>query len=221
MNSPAISAKWGSSYISKCWKRAVAEARGLEKEHEEEDWSPQVGLGMSVLLPDYYVPDLTVRMGLYRRIAWLKSDDEVEATAAELIDRFGPLPKEAENLLEVVKVKQLCRAAGVAKIDAGPKGAVVQFHNDTFVNPAGLVQWMTQHASTVKLRPDQKLVYSRRWDSAEERLEGVRYVTRHLAKIAARVMLFQFEHDHEVAHTVRHGAVHVVAEIGCINVVAK
>ena len=103
-------------------EEAVADARGLSG-HDEGEWSPQVALGMPVLIPDWYVSDLTVRMGLYRRIAWLKDADEIEQTAAEMIDRFGPIPAEAENLLEVVKIKQLCRRAGISKLDAGPKGA--------------------------------------------------------------------------------------------------
>lgn len=165
-------------------EEAVADARGIGAD-TEADWSPQVALGMPVLIPDWYVADLTVRMGLYRRIAWLKDAHEIEQTAAEMIDRFGPIPSEAENLLEVVKIKQLCRRAGVSKLDAGPKGAVVQFHNDQVADPAKLVEWLTAQKGTAKLRPDHKLVFSRSWDTPKERMKGLEYLAGELAKVNA------------------------------------
>ena len=102
-----------------------------------------------------------------------------------MIDRFGPLPPETENLLQVVAVKGLCRAAGVEKVETGHKGAVVSFRNNHFANPAGLVQFMTANAGTVRLRPDHRLVYSRAWEEPVDRLKGVRYLLGELVKIAA------------------------------------
>ncbi len=167
-------------------EEAVAEARGLESgDGGEPDWSPQISIGMPVLIPEAYVSDLTVRMGLYRRIAWLNDPDEIDAFAAELIDRFGALPEEADNLLKTVGLKNLCRQAGVAKVEAGPNGAVVSFHNDDFANPAGLVAFLNQQQGTSKLRPDHKLVYRRSWDDADGRFEGVRTLVKKLAEIAA------------------------------------
>ena len=163
-------------------EEAVAEARG-GVDTDDGEWSPQVSLGMPVLLPDWYVPDLTVRMGLYRRIAWIKDTDELESIAAELIDRFGPIPVEAENLLEVVKIKTHCRHAGISKLDAGPKGAVVQFHNDQVKDPGALVDWITKQKGTAKLRTDHKLVFSRSWDTPKERMHGLTYLARDLAGV--------------------------------------
>ena len=91
----------------------------------EERWSPQITVGMAVLIPDAYVADLAVRLGLYRRLADLETDAGIEAFAAELVDRFGPLPDAAANLLALVRLKRLCRIAGVERLDAGPKGAVL------------------------------------------------------------------------------------------------
>lgn len=164
-------------------EEAVADARGLGEDAEDVDWSPNVNIGMPVLIPDWYVADLTVRMGLYRRIAWLKTNDEIEHVAAEMIDRFGPIPSEAENLLDVVKIKQFCRTAGIAKLDAGPKGAVVEFLDNQVKDPGALVAWITSQKGTAKLRPDQKLVFSRLWDTPNDRLNGVTYLAKELAKI--------------------------------------
>ena len=167
-------------------EEAVAEARGLESgDAADDDWSPQIAIGVPVLIPDSFVADLTVRMGLYRRLAWLTDLQEIEGFASELIDRFGPLPDEVENLLKTVKLKNLCKTAGVEKVDAGPKGAVVSFRNASFANPAGLVEFLTGQKGTAKLRPDHKLVFMRRWDTPRDRFEGVQYVAAELVRIAS------------------------------------
>ncbi len=166
-------------------EEAVAEARGLDGATVSDDeWSPQISTGVPVLIPDHYVRDLTVRMGLYRRLAWLADQSEIDSFAAELIDRFGAIPDEAENLIKTVSLKNMCKKAGIEKIDAGPKGAVVSFRKSDFANPAGLVHFLTIQKGTAKLRPDHKLVFMRRWDQPADRFEGVRYLVAELLKIA-------------------------------------
>ncbi|MBB5518634.1 transcription-repair coupling factor [Amphiplicatus metriothermophilus] len=150
----------------------------------EETWSPQINIGAAVLIPDHYVADLDVRMGLYRRLGALTEQTEIEAFAAELIDRFGPLPKEVEQLLQIVAIKGVCLRAGVAKVDAGPKGAVITFRNDTFANPAGLVSYISSAPLDVKLRPDQKLVFRQEWPDERARLKGCMRILDTLQEIA-------------------------------------
>ena len=151
---------------------------------EDTGWSPSISLGMPVLIPESYVVDLPVRMSLYRRIATLEDQDEIEGFGAELADRFGKLPAEVENLMKVIALKQLCKAAGVAKLDAGPKGATVSFHNDSFPNPAGLVSFIQQQAGSAQLRPDHKLVYRRPWSKPASRIAGVTQLMRALRQAA-------------------------------------
>ncbi|MEQ1889005.1 MAG: transcription-repair coupling factor [Alphaproteobacteria bacterium] len=166
-------------------EEAVAALRSGGADAEVADhWSPQISLGASVLIPESYVADLNVRLSLYRRLSQLEGREEIDAIAAELIDRFGALPDEVNQLLKIVAIKQHCRLAGIAKIDAGPKGAVVSFRNDQFANPAGLVDFLTRHGKTAKLRPDHKMVYQRSWETAGERLAGVTNLTRTLSGIA-------------------------------------
>ncbi len=166
-------------------EEAVAEARGLDGGiGADEEWSPQIGIGTPVLIPEGYVSDLNVRMELYRRLSRLHEPQEIEAFAAELIDRFGSLPGEVENLLDIVAVKQLSKRAGVDKVDAGPKGAVISFRNNEFANPAGLVEFISDQVGTAKLRPDHKLVFMRGWDSPKDRLAGVRLLMRDIARVA-------------------------------------
>jgi transcription-repair coupling factor (superfamily II helicase) len=148
---------------------AVAEIRAGEGRRgagAERDWTPNISLGLPVLIPENYVRDLPVRLGLYRRIGALASDAETEAMAAELVDRFGPLPPEVDNLLGVVGLKRACREAGVEKLEAGPKGMVLSFRGNAFSNPAGLVAWLSSKGGLVRLRPDHKLAITREMDIA-------------------------------------------------------
>lgn len=168
-------------------EEAVTAARnssGGGKVESSDAWTPQISLGLPVLIPDTFVSDLAVRMELYRRIARLDDKEAIEGFAAELIDRFGHLPTEAENLLQTVAIKHLCRAAGIEKVDAGPKGAVLTFREHRFANPAGLVKFIGEQAGTVKLRPDHRLVFMRGWEDGIQRLNGVRSLLEAMAAIA-------------------------------------
>ena len=123
-------------------------------------------------------------MGLYRRLGDLRDEQAIQGFAAELVDRFGPAPSEVEHLLKIVSIREQCRIAGVAKIDAGPKGAVVAFRNNQFANPAGLVQFISQSPYELKLRPDQKLVFQQNWPDERQRLRGCRKILEILTDIA-------------------------------------
>jgi transcription-repair coupling factor (superfamily II helicase) len=166
-------------------EEAVADLRaGSRKRAEAEGhFTPQINLGLAVLIPETYVSELPVRLGLYRRIGALATEAEVEAMAAELADRFGPIPPEVENLLQVVALKLACRAAGVEKVDAGPKGIVLAFHKNRFVNPAGLIQWVQAQKGLVALRPDQKIVLSRELPF-DARLKAAHGLVTNVLKVA-------------------------------------
>ncbi|GAJ29013.1 transcription-repair coupling factor [Acidomonas methanolica] len=153
---------------------------------EDDSWTPNIILGLPVLIPEKYVPDLPVRLGLYRRIAGLENEAEIDAMRAELVDRFGAMPPEVENLLDVVMLKRLCRAAGVERLEAGPKGMVLQFRNRQFRNPAGLIGWVERHRDQgVKLRPDHKLAVVREMTNAQ-RITMARKVAGALKKLAEK-----------------------------------
>ena len=166
---------------------AVQELREKGDEHDagsQRGWSPLINVGVAVLIPEAYVPDLNVRLALYRRLSEAENFDDREALAAELIDRFGPLPDEASQLLKVVGIKSLCRQANVSKIDVGPKGAVVTFREDRFANPAALVALIQKNAIVWKLRPDQKVVVKGEWPQAEARLAAAERIVAELARAA-------------------------------------
>lgn len=167
-------------------EEAVASLRMGDDDGDDGQWSPQINLGTSVLIPENYVDDLQLRLGLYRRLSTLLTNDEIEGFAAELIDRFGSLPEEVDHLLKVVAIKGLCRQAGIQSIDAGPKGAVVKFRNDQFQNPAGLIDFINDQGRNAKLRPDHKLVLMRDWPTPESRLDGAKTLLMLLSKIATQ-----------------------------------
>ena len=155
------------------------EAAGLPE--EDGQWAPQINLGVPVLIPEDYVPDLDVRLGLYRRLSGMESKVELEGFAAEMIDRFGPLPREVNMLMLVMRIKAMCKRAGIAQLDGGPKGATVQFHNDKFASPQGLVEFVNDQKGLAKIR-DNKVVVRRDWKSEADRVKGAFAVARDLAE---------------------------------------
>ncbi len=165
-------------------EEAIAKIRSGEMEGLTDDdgqWAPQINLGVPVLIPADFVPDLDVRLGLYRRLSQLTTKVELEGFAAELIDRFGKLPKEVNTLLLVVRIKAMCKRAGIAKLDGGPKGATIQFHNDKFANPAGLVEFVQAQNGLAKVR-DTKIVVRRDWSKDSDKIKGAFAIARDLAE---------------------------------------
>ncbi|PZN50454.1 MAG: transcription-repair coupling factor, partial [Proteobacteria bacterium] len=165
-------------------EEAVAEVR-QDGVVQDSGWSPQISIGTAVMIPESYVPDLQLRLALYRRLGDLQTPEEIDAFGAELIDRFGPLPEEVQHLLKIVFIKALCIKANVEKLDAGPKGIVIQFRNKTFANPAGLVRFIGDQGAQARIRPDQSIVFMREWPNAEKRLAGAAVIMTQLAKLAA------------------------------------
>jgi transcription-repair coupling factor (superfamily II helicase) len=153
----------------------------LTEAGDEGEWSPQINLGVPVMIPEAYIPDLDVRLGLYRRLSSLTTKVELEGFAAELIDRFGPLPKEVNTLLLVVRIKAMCKRAHIARMDAGPKGATVQFHMDKFPNPAGLVEFLQAQNGLAKIQGN-KVVVRRDWASDGDKIKGAFAIARDLAE---------------------------------------
>ena len=146
----------------------------------DDQWAPNINLGVPVLIPEGFVPDLDLRPGLYRRLSGLATKVELEGFAAELIDRFGPLPNEVNTLLLVVRIKAMCKRAGIARLDAGPKGATVQFHNDKFANPAGLVDFLKSQAGARV--SGNKIVLVQDWKTEMDRIKGSFAIAKALAE---------------------------------------
>ncbi len=164
-------------------EEAIAKIKSGELEGlsaADDQWAPQINLGVPVLIPEDYVPDLDVRLGLYRRLSGLSTKVELEGFAAELIDRFGKLPREVNTLLLVVRIKSMCKRAGIAKLDGGPRGATIQFHNDKFASPQGLVEFIQDQKGLAKIK-DNKIVVRRDWAKESDKIKGAYAIARDLA----------------------------------------
>jgi transcription-repair coupling factor (superfamily II helicase) len=157
-----------------------------EEEPAEEMWSPSITVGAPVTIPEDYVEDLQLRLQLYRRLSNIVNEDEIDSFAAEMIDRFGPAPPEVDQLFEIVAIKALARKAHVEKVDAGPKGVIVSFRDNSFANPQGLVRFVQEQGPRAKVRPDMKIVFVRDFDDAKERLDGTRQILRTLVALAQK-----------------------------------
>lgn len=151
----------------------------------DDQWSPQINLGVPVMIPESYIPDLDIRLGLYRRLSSLATKVELEGFAAELIDRFGPIPKEVNTLMLIVRIKSMCKRAGISRIDAGAKGATVQFHNDKFANPAGLVEFLRAQGPGAKVNGN-KIVLMGEMKTESDRIKGAFNIARDLAEKIVR-----------------------------------
>ncbi len=147
-------------------------------------WSPQITIGTPILIPEDYVADLSVRLALYRRLADIEDEQEIEGFGAELVDRFGPLPEEVDHLLKIVAIKSLCRRANVERIETGPKGAVLSFRDNSFANPEGLIAFIGKQGTAARVRPDQKVVLFYDWEKPDQRLHGTTAVLRNLVRLA-------------------------------------
>lgn len=168
-------------------EEAVASLKAGITEPVEDQWSPTITIGTPVMIPEGYVEDLVLRLGLYKRLSTLESDQEIEGFGAEMIDRFGPMPDEVRQLLDIVAIKVLCRRANVEKVETGPKGIIVAFRDNAFANPDGLVAYVTeQGAASAKVRPDMKLVFVRDMGKPEARLKVTTRLMRDLVRVAER-----------------------------------
>ena len=164
----------------------AAKAGDMGLEAKPERVSPQITVDAPIMIPEDYVPDLAVRMALYRRLNDAADKAEIEALAAEMIDRFGDLPAATANLVRLIEIKHQAIEANIAKIDVGAQGTLVTFHQDDFPDPVGLLAYVDRLKGTAKLRPDMKLVISRAWGSPESRLNGLFQLTKGLSGVVRK-----------------------------------
>ena len=174
----------GFELYNQMLEEAVASLKADPDAQAETGWTPQITIDASALMPEDYIGDLDLRLTMYRRLAKLETPDEIDDFAAELADRFGPLPDATKHLLDIVAIKGQCKRANVQKLDAGPRGIVLTFRDNRFTRPERLVDWITRSKGNLRVRPDHKLVVLRETTSPKERLKAARRVVDELARLA-------------------------------------
>lgn len=157
------------------------EISSAELSENAQDWAPQITTGIPIMIGENYVKDLGVRLGLYKRIGSLKTPDEILDMREELIDRFGPIPSEVDNLLNTIEIKQMCYAANISKIDAGAKGILISFHNNNFKAVDKLIDMVNRSFGVIKIRPDQKLFIEGKLDNYQRRIELIKKYVKYLS----------------------------------------
>ncbi|HMQ20633.1 MAG TPA: helicase-related protein, partial [Sphingopyxis sp.] len=162
----------------------VAKAEGAGAVPPREALSPVITVDAPILIPEDYVPDLPLRMALYRRLNEAGDRAALDGFAAEMIDRFGPLPPETANLIQLMEIKANAKLAGIAKLDVGTRGALVSFHGDQFANVPGLIAYVERLKGRARIRPDNRLSISGEWGSAGARLNGALQLSKGLGKLA-------------------------------------
>lgn len=168
----------GIELYQKMLEEAIDSLRNGEGEDQlfdlDQQWSPQINIGTNVFIPENYISDLNLRLSIYRRASSLSDEHEIDAFAAELIDRFGAIPEEVHNLLHTIALKILCKKIQIEKLEIGPQGAVLSFRNNSFEKVDKLLAYIQSKAGTVKLRPDHKLVLIKAWPNLQARIKGVK-----------------------------------------------
>ena len=139
-------------------KEEVKKIQASGNDDSKQEISPQINIGLSSLIPDKYINDIDVRLSLYRRVAAIKDNEEIEEFAAEMIDRFGPIPNEFENLLSIIKLKNLSRQASILKIEAGPKAILFEIDVKQLPDPQKMLNFILSSPKKLKLRSNNEIL---------------------------------------------------------------
>ena len=164
----------GVELYQKMLADAIAEL--VDEKTETLTFTPQINMGIPVFIPEEYISDLSLRLSMYRRIADIKSEEQLSKLKVELVDRFGNIPEETKNLLKLIELKNLCIKTGVEKLDVGEKGLILSFFGNTFKGADKLIAFMQQQVGTVRIRPDQKLVLFRMLKTKQDKFKAAKFL---------------------------------------------
>ncbi|HUI61432.1 MAG TPA: transcription-repair coupling factor [Steroidobacteraceae bacterium] len=142
----------------------------------------EVELRLPAFLPEAYISDVHVRLGLYKRIAAADSDAALDELTAEIYDRFGPLPAVAQSLLRLAKLKLASRALGIRRLDLGPQGGTVTFEESNQLDPQTVIRMIQKQPREYRLEGSLKLRVSRPLATEEARFEFATELLKRLAE---------------------------------------
>ncbi len=165
-------------------EEAVAAMKGGDLGEAADKWSPEIALGMPVLIPEAYVADLQLRLGLYRRLSSLETRADIDGFAAELVDRFGRTPRRsplpARRHGDQGPLPRSQHRQGRCR----PQGCGRHLPQERLSQRGRLAQFLQAERARAKMQPDHKLVFRGDYDTAADRIKGVRQLVASLARIA-------------------------------------
>jgi len=173
----------GFSLYTELLGRAVDSLRdGREPDLDEPlDAGVDINLHVPALLPDDYVPDVHLRLILYKRISGCNSPEDLRELQVELIDRFGLLPSAAKNLLRMASIKQRATTLGIEKIDAADGGGYIVFGKNSRVDPVELISLVQNDGQTYKLRGSHRLQFHQDLSNLDVRFKSIEKLLEKLA----------------------------------------
>ena len=149
----------------------------------DAEWSPQINLGLNVLIPEQYVPNLNTRLYFYRRLAYLNNTSELREIRDEMLDRFGIIPDEVAHLLKITELRIICKNLGIEKFDLGTRGLTIKFRNNQFHKTNELVELISRKKYDLKLRSDQTLVYNFNKSGEKQRISKAFHFIKELTTL--------------------------------------
>ncbi|HSG97567.1 MAG TPA: transcription-repair coupling factor [Woeseiaceae bacterium] len=173
----------GFSLYTELLGRAVESLRAGDEPDLEAPLHAGVDINLHIpaLLPDDYVPDVHLRLILYKRIASAESDEELRDLQVELIDRFGLLPPATKNLLRTAAIRKRASRLGIEKIDAADSGGYVVFGGDSRIDPLALVKLVQDDSRRFRLQGSNRLQIRDELGDLERRFATIEGLLEQLA----------------------------------------
>jgi transcription-repair coupling factor (superfamily II helicase) len=150
-------AEVGFELYNSLLEQAIKELKG---EEVRERVTPEIHLPIEAHIPPDYIAHDNQRLILYKRLAVLQGEEEVERIKGELEDRFGPVPQSLLNLLEVIRLKLWLSQFSVKRFELRDKRAVLAFAREGVISAEKMVQLIEREKERYKLTPDMKLIYT-------------------------------------------------------------
>ncbi|MFL2659879.1 MAG: transcription-repair coupling factor [Alphaproteobacteria bacterium] len=173
----------GIELYQKMLQEAMEKQTNSDEDCQDLEFIPNISIGISIYIPDSYISGLSERLSFYRRLANVQQDKETDEIAIEMVDRYGKLPKELENLFFVVNLKTICRRIRVEKVILTEKGLLLSFYKNKFIAPEKLIEYMQNNMGLIRIRPDHKLEISKIWKTESDRLKGVKKILTEIEQL--------------------------------------
>jgi transcription-repair coupling factor (superfamily II helicase) len=138
----------GIDLYTQMMEEAMAELKGEDAAGEPDT---QINLRASAFIPESYIGDVGLRLAAYKEISSAGDEPDLSRIAADLRDRYGPLPEPAENLLTIMSVKIIAKHAMVSRIDGGARAVTITFSEAARISPDKIMALLKRNQGRIKL----------------------------------------------------------------------